>query len=354
MAPLQKSLEPSIPPERNSCMVSKDTRGYRLAIVNPMTLVGSELKTLLHEQGLDFQKVTLLASSEEERGSVTEVLNEPALVQPISASELEDCDLVFFCGSAEDNQPWIETHRAAQFIAIDLSQPSIVDGMPVVAGVNSGAVNEDASVIVSPHPAATPLILLLNAIRQASPIELCVATVIQPASEKGQAGIDELLGQTISVLNAKSISKDIFGRQLAFTLYPSPEATRDELYVADQVRAALGDPHLHVSVSLAQGSVFHGHTFSVFVKCGSATDRSRIVEAINASGSLEIMDEDDPASTIEAAGRDEVLIGRIKDDPYVEGGFTIWMVADNLRRSTALNAVLVAEDLLARFRLIAN
>ena len=335
-------------------MNSRSSTGYRLAIVNPMTLVGSELKSILHERGIAFQKITLLASAEEQRGAVTEVLDEVALVQPISSEELEDQDLVFFCGPAEDNQPWIELHEAADFIAIDLSQPSTVDGIPIVAGVNDDSVRGNTLPIISPHPAATPLALLLNAIRRVAPIELCVSTVIQPASEFGQSGIDELLKQTVSVLNVQSVPKQVFGRQLAFTLYPSVYGSRDESYVASQVRRVLNAEKLPLSISIAQGTTFHGHTFSVWIKLAENAQLEAVMEALRASSSLDVSLEDDPASTIEAAGRDGVLIARVSPDPQTDGAFWIWMVADNVRRSSALNAVLIAETVLERLKPVAN
>src|SRR5436853_2811131 len=102
----------------------KHAGGYRLGIVNPLTLVGAEIKTILRERAFPFEKVTLLDATGAAAGSLSEIGDEPAVVTAISDDELEDLDVVFFCGPAEKNREWIERGSEDGFIAIDLSQPS--------------------------------------------------------------------------------------------------------------------------------------------------------------------------------------------------------------------------------------
>ena len=333
-------------------MRNRSHAGYRLGIINPLTLVGNELKDILRGSGIVYERISLLSSLEDETGALTDLNNEAAVVQRVSDVELDGLDLVFFCGPGEDNLPWIERHRELGFIAIDLSQPSVADGTPVVAGVNV----QDApaeSVLISPHPIATPLIMLLSQIRSRTPVQLCAATVIQPASEYGQAGIDELLQQTIHVLNVQGFPKEIFPRQLAFNLYPAAEGTRDEQYAAAQVKAVLGGA-LPISLAITQGTTFHSHSFSVFVKTEKRVSPAELAELLSQSSGIEVADGDDTFSTVDASGRDQILIGRVQEDPSMPGAYWIWLVSDNVRRSSALNAVLVAEEVLARFRPIAH
>ena len=108
-------------------MKAKNPAGFRLGIVNPLTLAGNEVKTVLRERSFPFDKVTLLDSTGKAAGALTDVGDEPAVVAAVSDLELEDLDLVFFCGPPSGNLDWIGRHREDKFIAIDLSQPSSVE-----------------------------------------------------------------------------------------------------------------------------------------------------------------------------------------------------------------------------------
>jgi len=110
-------------------------RGTRLGIVNPLTLVGNEIKTILRERSFPFDKVVLLDSSGQSSGAVTELGDEPALVEAAASDSFEDLDLVFFCGPGENNREWLERSSEDGFAAIDLSRPSAADDAPpIVAG----------------------------------------------------------------------------------------------------------------------------------------------------------------------------------------------------------------------------
>ncbi|HEX9162417.1 MAG TPA: Asd/ArgC dimerization domain-containing protein [Thermoanaerobaculia bacterium] len=324
-------------------MKPKHPTGYRLGIINPLTLVGNEIKTILRERAFPFAKVALLDSTGEAAGALTEVGDEPAVVTPASAIELEDLDLVFFCGPPAGNREWIDRHGEDRFVVIDVSQPSSVeDGTVTVAGVNLDEAL-GSRLIISPHPVAIPIALILHEIERITPIDLCTATVIQPASEFEQLGVEELAKQTISVLNIQSVPKEIFDRQLAFNLYPALEH-REEFIVAQLHQ--LIDPKTGIALLITQGTIFHGHTFSLFVRTRDEIELGRIIEALSGNKAIAFAEGDQAFGTIDAAGRDEVLIAEVRADPSFSGGFWVWAVCDNLRRSSALNAVLIAEHVL--------
>jgi aspartate-semialdehyde dehydrogenase len=321
----------------------KNPAGFRLGIVNPLTLVGNELKTALRDRSFPSAKVTLLDSTGKAAGALTDVGDEPAVVAAVSGIELEDLDLVFFCGPPSGNHDWIERHREDKFIAIDLSQPSTVDdGSLAVAGVNLDDI-AGQTLLISPHPVAIPIALVLHQIESISPIESCTATVIQPASEFEQEGVDELALQTISVLNIQAVPQKTFDRQTAFNLYPAPE--RNEDFVVRQLHKLI-DPQTEIALLITQGGVFHSHTFSLFIRTREELDRHRIEGALRASTAIAFAEGDQALGTIDAAGRDEVLVADVRPEPSIPGGFWVWAVCDNLRRSSALNAVLIAEKLL--------
>jgi aspartate-semialdehyde dehydrogenase len=325
--------------------MTRELSSLRIAIVNPLTLVGREVTSILHERGLPYAKIELYDSTGEDEGALTEVASEPAVVSPLRDGLLEGTDIVFFCGPSEKNERWIDTAEQYGFVAIDLSNPPAFDGegAVAVAGVNIVEMSP-GSVIVSPHPIAAPLIHALSTIAGFG-IELAAVTAIQPASEFDQKGIDELLGQTIAALNLKSIPTTIFDRQLAFNLYPATAVSAVERLVVAQTRSILGRD-LQLAVSITQGSTFHGHTFSLFVRLSRKVGIEEMKRAISASSALQITESDDFVSTIDAAGKDQILVGQVEPDATIENGWWIWLAADNLRRGSALNGVLIAEEFL--------
>lgn len=322
----------------------KNPAGYRLGIVNPLTLVGNEIKTILRERAFPFAKVALLDASGQAAGALTDVGDEPAVVATVAQEGLDDLDLVFFCGPAESNREWIARHEEDDFIAVDLSQPTTTEeGKIAVAGVNLEELGAGDDVLVSPHPVAIPIALILHQIHTVSPIEICTATVVQPASEFEQAGVEELAQQTISVLNIHAVPKSVFDRQLAFNLYPALE--HNEEFIVSQVRG-ITDPRTEIALLITQGTIFHGHTFSLFVKTREELQLAQIENALKANPAIAFPEGDQQFGTIDAAGKDEVLIAEVRPDPTIRGGFWVWAVCDNLRRSSALNAVLIAEKVL--------
>ncbi|HUP45525.1 MAG TPA: Asd/ArgC dimerization domain-containing protein [Thermoanaerobaculia bacterium] len=325
-------------------MSPKHESGYRIGIVNPLTLVGAEVTSTLRERSFPSAKIALLDSTGKGTGTLTDVGDEPAVVTAVSAEELEDLDVVFFCGPAAGNREWIDVAEEAAFVAIDLSQPSTIeDGRLAVAGVNLDSVTPSDRLIVSPHPIAIPLTLILHQIESVAPVAACTATVIQPASEFEQAGVEELARQTVSVLNVQSVPHEVFDRQVAFNLYPAP--ARLEELIVEQVRG-LVDPRVELALLVTQGTIFHSHTYSMFVRAREPVEEGEVVEALRRSTAIAFAEGDQQFGTIDAAGRDEVLIAEVRADRSIEGGFWVWAVCDNLRRGSALNAVLIAEKVL--------
>lgn len=322
----------------------KSASGYRLGIVNPLTLVGTEIQSILRERSFPFAKIVLLDSTGQATGALTETGNEPAVVLAVSDDELEDCDIVFFCGSSEKNAEWIQRYDEDNFVAIDLSQPSgAADGKLAVAGVNLEEIGSDDRLIVSPHPVSIPIALILHQIELLSRVEMCTATVVQPASVFEQLGVEELARQTISVLNIQTVPQEVFERQLAFNLYPAAE--RNEELITAQIRS-LTDPDTQLALLVTQGTIFHGHTFSLFLKTSTELSAAQITATLSANTAITFAEGDQAFGTIDAAGKDEVLIAEVRPDPSIRGGFWVWAVCDNLRRGSALNAVLVAEKVL--------
>jgi aspartate-semialdehyde dehydrogenase len=321
--------------------------GYRIGIVNPTTLVGRELASILEERAFPAARTVAIDATGEHEGALTEVGGAASVLIPASPETLAELDLVFFCGPAEKNAPWIARHHDDGFIAIDLSDTAAApeDSLPIVAGVNGDSIGYETTLILSPAAFALPLILILDVLRKSFPVESAVATVTRPASSFDQRGIDELYQQTVSVLNLKPLPQEVFDRQSAFAAYSPADAQREEALALAQLHAILGRD-LPVSILMTQASLFHSTAMALFVSFAEMPDTSRLREMLGRHPAIYVTDEGDPVTSVDAAGKDEVIIGRIAPG---ERGFWIWSATDNLRRGTALNAALIAEILVEKF-----
>jgi aspartate-semialdehyde dehydrogenase len=328
--------------------------GFRIAVINPLTLVGQEIQTILNERGIPYARIELIDTTGKSAGSLTELNDEAAFVNEVSEQSFVGLDLAFFCGPAEVNERWIEQAESDGVLTVDLSERKTLDGeaVPIIAGVNEDRL-ADGVAAVAATPVAVPVVLLLQQLLRASTLDLCAVSVILPASDKGKEGMDELYQQTVSALNMKSMPKEVFDRQLAFNLYPAPDADAFEAATVEQIQQIVGK-RLPLALSVTQGTTFHGHSFSIFVQFSEEMSEETLRQELSRGASIEVAENDESFATIDAAGRDQILIGRIKRDPNVPRAYWLWVVADNLRRSAALNAVMIAETMLARFGEQAN
>ena len=312
----------------------------RFALVNPLTLVGKELRTILHQRGTLFSHIELLDSTGDAEGVLTDVADEAAVVRPVESNSFDDVDVIFVCGTGSDDNAWLEWAGASR--VIDLTG-RVSGGTHVVVGVNDEIVGSQ-SVLSSPHPATVLLAHLFKVLQSQGTVVDASATILQPASLYDQPGIDELFNQTIAALNMQAQPREIFDRQLAFNQYPAPEADATEQLIATQLREVLGTPP-PTAISLVQSTAFHGLSITLFARFETPIDLDALRAGLGRGAEIELREGEDAASTIDSAGIDEILIGRIQEHGAIPGAISLWAVVDNLRRGSALNAVLLAESL---------
>lgn len=310
-----------------------------LAILHPSSLLAKELGETLEKRGPRWTDVRLLSTREDEVGNLTEVAGAAAIVQRWEPDSLEGIRVAFFCGPIEHNRPALEA-LPPETAGIVLSPDATAsDGVPVVAGVNGEAAGP-GPVIVSPHPAAVLLAHLLHPLRDLSP-ESAVATVIQPASMRGDPGIEELFEQTRQIVAmTQRRPSPVFGAQLAFNLLPVPLPAEP---VAAQLHAVLGG-NPPASLQILQGGVFHSLSASVYVRLGGNPGLQTVRRALSEHPYVEAAAKPRHVGPIDAAASGKVILGTVRKDET--GGFWLWAVMDNLTRGGALNAVEIAEALL--------
>jgi len=329
-------------------MVGKTWRG---AVVGASTLLGKELAEELSGATDVLWDITLL-DAEDAGGTITAAGDEALVIQTIAADSFVGIDVVFFAGDgATALQFWKAAHAAGAAI-VDLT--GALEGRPHVqvrSPLVPGGVVPDLSTVaeVSAQPAAIMLALATARLRKTG-IERIAATVLQPASALGNAGVEEVHQQTVSLLSFKPLQKDIYDAQVAFNLLASLgsvakanlDQTRDTIRRHIEVLSGKDSADL-VALQLLQAPVFHGYTASVFVEMSQQIDE-KTVRTLLVEGQPQFLEDESPSNEI-AAGKGEVFLRVTAADSKKGSAFWLWMAADNLRLS-ARNAAACAVELL--------
>ncbi|HKV07217.1 MAG TPA: hypothetical protein VJ725_03700, partial [Thermoanaerobaculia bacterium] len=274
-----------------------------IAILHPTNLLGKELRETLENRATRFTDVRLLSTRKDEIGTLTEVGGAAAIVQEYDRESLEGASVAFLCGAIADNRK-VLAELPPETTAIVLSlDATLDDGVPVVAGVSSDAVVPGRA-LLSPHPAVVLLAHLLHPLRDLDPQE-AVATLIQPASVRDDAGIEELFEQTRRIVAmTQRAPTPVFGHQLSFNLLPT-QLPVDPL--AAELHAVLSGPP--VALQILQGGVFHSLSASLYVRLGGNPTLQAVKKALTDNPHLEAADRPKHLGPIEAAASDKVIFG---------------------------------------------
>ncbi len=338
-------------------MKTENQNLFRVAIVGAASLKGKELKEVLEDRNFPAHDIRLLDDNES-LGQLEPVGDEISFIQPAGRDQFENVDFAFFTSDVKFTKRAMKQAREAGSAIVDLSyaledEPGVPISSPwIERGLGEPAkLTLDSNVLVTAHPAATTLALLMLRARKAGTITRIAATVFEPVSELGRSGMDELHEQTVNLLSFQQMPTKVFDTQVAFNMVgrfgPQAETGLEvvERRVISHLRKLLGE-HLPVpALMLVQAPVFHAHTFSIYIELEqsiSAGDFSRALagEHVLVSRSLE-----DSPSNVNVAGKDEILVA-VRRDPSRENGFWLWAAVDNLRLS-ALTAVDCANSLAA-------
>jgi len=328
---------------------------FRVAIVGAASLKGKELKEVLEERNFPAMDIRLL-DDDESLGQLQQVQDEVSFVQRVTADQLEQVDFTFFASDTSFTHTHWKLARDAGSAIVDLSYSLELDmNAPVRAPWIEKELGQqaqmtlDSTVVAVAHPAAVVLALLTLRAQKAGKIHSIAATVLQPVSEQGRRGMDELHEQTVNLLSFQQMPTDVFDSQVAFNVISrygqtsAPSLESIERRIGGHLRRLLEGHAPIPSLMLLQAPVFHAHTFSIYVELEKNTSSGDFVQAI-AGEHVEITRAaEDAPSNVNVAGKDEVLV-TVRRDVSHENGFWIWAAVDNLRL-TAITAVECASSL---------
>lgn len=333
---------------------SRSDATYRVAIVGAGTLKGKELAEILPETNFPAIDIKLL-DDEESLGQLEPVGDEVTFVQKVTRDNFENLDFAFFASQADFTRTNWEMAQNAGAGIIDLSY-----GLEDIPGatIRSGWLErelrhapapelEPGPVIVA-HPAAVVLGLLLVRAQKVAPLRAAVATIFEPASEHGRAGMDELHEQTVNLLSFQEMPKKVFDEQVAFNLIArygqesKPTLESAEHRILAHYKAITAGNAIAPSVMLVQAPIFHGHVFSLYLELEKPRSIGDLSQALTGEHVIFTRLEDSP-SNVNAAGQEDVLAW-MRPDAQRDTGFWIWAAADNLRL-LAYNAIDCAQQM---------
>ena len=322
-----------------------------VAIVGGDTLLARELREIL-DNLKPSPRLQLIAGSLAEGQSANPVLTkdeEDVLVMlPLTPEILEGASVAFLAGSHASSRRTLKI--ASGLRLIDLTgaledQPNAQLRAPLVESERPGTV----PVEVIAHPAAIALASLLARVAKSFAIRSSIAHVIEPASERGQRGVDELQQQTVAVLSFQKLKTEVYDTQLAFSVLAQygEEAIEPLSSIEERVQRNLAAllksmPGIPIpSLRLIQGPVFHGHSFSLWIEFEKNPGAEAFSNALSAAG-VDVRPDEAP-SNVGIAGQSGLSVGAIAADPNNARALWLWMVADNLKL-IAENAVAVAKE----------
>jgi aspartate-semialdehyde dehydrogenase len=287
-------------------------------------------------------------------------------VQGLVEESIQGFDLALFSAGGSTSGEWAPRFAAAGAIVVDNSSRwRMQDDVPlVVSEVNPEALADHHGIVANPNCSTMQMVVALKPIYDAAGIERLVISTYQAVSGTGRQAVDELLDQSHALLHEREIAPPAsYAHQIAFNALPhagsfadGEDHTDEERKLINETRKILGDPAIRVSATCVRVPVLTGHSEAVNVQTREPLSPERARELLAAAPGVTVLD--DPASAlyplaIDAAGRDDVFVGRIRRDPGHERALDMWIVSDNLRKGAALNAVQIAE-LLHQRNLIAT
>lgn len=325
-----------------------------VAIVGATGLVGNEMLVVLEERKLPVKEVRLFAS-QDSVGEVYKFREDEIAVKLLEEDSFEGVDIALFGTSAELSAKFVPLAVKAGAIAIDNSSHfRMSSDVPlVVPEVNFDAV-QGKRIIANPNCSTIQLVPVLKAIHQIAGLKHVVVSTYQSVSGAGKAALDELWSQTLAVFNQQEMTHEAFQHQIAFNCIPQIDVvlengfTKEEYKIINESRKILGIPDLRITATAVRVPVFYSHAESVFVETErSITTEAFVAAASKVPGITVHASSDEYPMQIDVAGNDEIHVGRIRKDESVPNGLSLWIVADNVRKGAALNAVQIAERLCA-------
>lgn len=333
----------------------KKKEKYVVAVVGATGAVGNEMIAVLEERDFPIENIRLFASERSE-GVLLKFKGQDIPVETLKEDSFNGIDIALFSAGAERSKIWAPIAAKSGCVVIDNSSQWRMDPeVPlVVPEVNSHDLKWHKGIIANPNCSTIQMVVALKPIHDVAKIKRVVVTTFQAVSGTGKKAMDELLQQTVALLNFKDIEIKVYPHQIAFNVLPHIDKflenayTKEEMKMVNETKKIMGDPSIRVTATTVRVPVFRGHSESVNIETEKKITAQEARELLSKAPGVVVVDNPEKNEyplPIYASGRDEVFVGRIREDESIENGINIWVVSDNLRKGAALNAVQIAEEL---------
>lgn len=328
-----------------------------IAVVGATGLVGNEMIVVLEQLEVPFSEVRLLAS-ENSVGERYKIGTYEATVEILDENSFQGVDIALFAASSELAKKYVPIAVEQGAVVIDNSRQFGMDKeVPlVVPEVNWHTVTEKTRLIANPNCSTIQLVPVLQAAHELAGLKRVVVSTYQAVSGAGKAALDELWSQTIAICNQKEVIQEEFQHQIAFNCIPQIDvlledgSTREEAKIVSESRKILGLPELRITATAVRVPVFHGHAESVNIETERDLAPAVFLKDLEKRAGIEVFPAaDEYPMQITAASTDTIQVGRVRRDESVPYGLNVWIVADNVRKGAALNAVQIAKLLIEKF-----
>lgn len=331
-------------------------KNYSVAIVGATGLVGTTLLSLLEERRLPIKELHLVAS-QQSAGKTIDFKGKPHAVEDLSLFDFSKTQFAFFCVGNDLASRYIPIAVAAGNTVIDKSFfYRNNDAVPlIVPEVNIDALKQykSTAIIANPNCNTIPLAVGLKPIYDAVGITRINVATYQSVSGTGKDAITELTEQTRQVLDKKPITHQVYPQQIAFNVLPHIDEfqengyTREEMKVVWEMQKIFNDKTIAINPTAVRVPVFCGHAAAVHIETRDPISVEAALVLLKKAPSVKVIEGREPYPTpvANAAGSDDVYVGRVRKDISHPRGLNLWIVADNLRKGAALNAIQIVEHL---------
>ena len=337
-------------------------RQFAVAVVGATGLVGEMMINVLEERAFPVAQLFPLASNRSLGHSVS-FRGQSYPVSELEGFDFSQCDLAFFSAGAAVSREHVPRAAAAGCIVIDnTSEFRYEESVPlVVPEVNPQALDGfgKSGIVANPNCSTIQLVVALKPLHDEAQLERIEVATYQSVSGAGREAVEELARQSIAALSGKGPAPTHGAvKPIAFNCVPHIDAfhdngyTREEMKIVWESRKIFGEPQLRVNATAVRVPVFYGHSEVVHIDTTRPLSAARARELLENAPGVTVLDERRPGgyptATTEAANRDTVYVGRIREDLGPDRGLNLWIVADNVRKGAATNSVQIAEALVRR------
>jgi aspartate-semialdehyde dehydrogenase len=332
---------------------------YKVAMVGATGAVGETLLAILAERDFPISELVPLAS-ERSAGERITFGGKSIVVKNLADYDFDGVDIAFFSAGGSVSRVHAPRAAAAGAVVIDnTSEFRYQDDIPlVISEVNPHAIAQYTTrgIIANPNCSTMQMLVALAPIHRSVGIERINVATYQSVSGAGRSGMEELGKQTAALLAFQEVETNKFPKQIAFNVIPQIDDfqengyTKEEMKMVWETRKILEDESIQVNPTAVRVPVFYGHAEAVHIETRDKITAEQARELLERAEGVVVQDERKaggyPTPVGDAAGQDPVFVGRIREDISHEHGLNLWIVADNIRKGAALNAVQVAELLI--------